>query len=121
MTSKISFFKLMQEDLRRKLWLLVLAILVFFISFPVVLLILLDSRKAYLSLTEEMWNRQMKASFAEIIGYENMWMCVITVVGATLCGIFAFSYLYKKNRVDFYHSIPVRREKLFLVSYQMVC
>ncbi len=117
MTSKISFFKLMQEDLRRKLWLLVLAILVFFISFPVVLLILLDSRKAYLSLTEEMWNRQMKASFAEIIGYENMWMCVITVVGATLCGIFAFSYLYKKNRVDFYHSIPVRREKLFLVSY----
>lgn len=117
MTSKISFFKLMQEDLRRKLWLLVLAILVFFISFPVVLLIYLENSKQYSYLTEEIWELQTKSDFITIMGYENIWMCVITLVGATLCGIFAFSYLYKKKKVDFYHSIPVRREKLFLVSY----
>lgn len=117
MTSKISFFKLMQEDLKRKLWLLVLAILVFFISFPVVLLIFLDNRKEYSYLSEELWKVQIKADFMKIMGYENIWMFIVTLVGATLCGIFAFSYLYKKQEVDFYHSIPIRREKLFLVSY----
>lgn len=107
----------MQEDLRRKIWLLVLAALVFFISFPVVLMIYLDNRRYYSYLTEDLWETQMKIDFMEIMGYGNIWMVVITFVGATLCGIFAYSYLYKKKKVDFYHSIPVRREKLFFASY----
>lgn len=117
MTSKISFFKLMQEDIRRKLWLLVLSILVFFISFPVVLMLILDNIGRYSYLTPEQIQENAKGMFLVLMGYDNIWMVLITIVGAALCGIFAFSYLYKKKKVDFYHSIPVRREKLFLVSY----
>lgn len=117
MTSKISFFKLMKEDLKRKLWLLVVAVLVFFISFPVALMISINNIENYYGLSEGRVKMQIEDAFAFLIGYENYWMAVVTVVGAVLCGIFAFSYLYKKKKVDFYHSIPVRREKLFLVSY----
>lgn len=118
MTSKISFFKLMQEDIKRKIWLVVLAVLVFFISFPVAAMVWLDNigrRSSYL--TAERVQELAKDAFLTLFGYANIWMIVITVVGAGLCGIFSFSYLYKKKKVDFYHSIPVRREKLFFVSY----
>lgn len=118
MTSKISFFKLMQEDIKRKMWLLVLAVLVFFVSFPVVTMLWMDNIGRYTSyLSDYEIQQRAKDAFFVLLGYENIWMVVITTVGAVLCGIFSFSYLYKKKKVDFYHSIPVRREKLFFVSY----
>lgn len=117
MTSKISFYKLMREDLKRKTWLLVLAILVFFVSFPVVTMLMMDQGKRFYHLGGTELQLILKENFLELMGYGNVWMSFITFVGATLCGIFGFSYLYNKKKVDFYHSIPVRREKLFFVSY----
>jgi len=118
MTSKISFFKLLREDLKRKTWLLILAGLVFFISFPIVFLFLIDNAQNFSEyLTQEEIQIRMQGYFLGLMGYQNIWMVFVTIVGASLCGIFCFSYLYNKKKVDFYHSIPVRREKLFLVSY----
>lgn len=117
MTSKISFFKLMQEDMKRKIWLLILAFLVFFISFPVALLVLMENAARYYNLSQEIIQLRMRTEYLSLMGYENIWMVVVTIAGASLCGIFGFSYLYNKKKVDFYHSIPVRREKFFFVSY----
>ena len=38
-------------------------------------------------------------------------------MAAVVVGVTAFSYLHNKKKVDFYHSIPVRREVLFAVQY----
>ncbi|MEI3193352.1 MAG: hypothetical protein V8S22_05095 [Lachnospiraceae bacterium] len=36
--------------------------------------------------------------------------------GAILTGISGFSYLHSRKKMDFYHSIPLRRERLFLIQ-----
>ncbi|MBQ6807536.1 MAG: hypothetical protein IJP07_00015, partial [Firmicutes bacterium] len=39
------------------------------------------------------------------------------LLGALLSGLIFFAYLCNRRRVDFYHSLPIRREKLFLANY----
>lgn len=42
---------------------------------------------------------------------------VIATIIASILGATQFFYLFKKDGVDFYHSLPVRREKLFIAVY----
>ena len=44
-------------------------------------------------------------------------MVFLFLMAAVVVGVTAFSYLHNKKKVDFYHSIPVRREVLFTVQY----
>ncbi|HOO28347.1 MAG TPA: hypothetical protein PLU43_07765, partial [Lachnospiraceae bacterium] len=41
----------------------------------------------------------------------------VTTGLAVLLAITGFAYLFSKKKVDLYHSIPVKREKLFMASY----
>ena len=43
MTSKISFLKLMQEDAKRRNWMLVFLSVLFFVCYPVLMMIALDA------------------------------------------------------------------------------
>ena len=43
MTSKISFLKLMQEDAKRRNWMLVFLTVLFFVCYPVLMMIGLDN------------------------------------------------------------------------------
>lgn len=108
MTSKNLFFKLMREDGKQRLWSFVLSMVVFFFALPV----------AGASIAANTWSDANMVS-ANIISYLNgsPLLFTITIVGALICGINGFSYLYSKKKVDFYHGIPVRRETLFAVSY----
>ena len=49
MTSKISFFSLCIENLKRRIWLLVLSVLTFFISMPLTLMVVLQNETSYRS------------------------------------------------------------------------
>ena len=44
MTSKISFLKLMQEDAKRRNWMLVFLSVLFFVCYPVLMMIALDAQ-----------------------------------------------------------------------------
>ena len=44
MTSKISFLKLMQEDAKRRNWMLVFLSVLFFVCYPVLMMIGLDAQ-----------------------------------------------------------------------------
>ncbi len=115
MTSKNLFFKLMKEDLKSRMWVAALVILGFFFQFPVT--------AAYLAGDIENAATYEKglAEFAEAMKFwmsfgNGMTVFVMTVL-ALICGLSGFSYLNSRSKVDFYHSIPVRREKLFLANY----
>jgi hypothetical protein len=43
------------------------------------------------------------------------WFIVVAVVGAIICGMNGFAYLHSRKQMDFYHSLPVKREVVFAV------
>lgn len=112
MTSKNLFFKLQMEDLKRRIWIVALSVLVFFLFLTVVVAISLgnfDNNDYY---TKE----RITMELSRLIGPQYIFLCLITICGAVLCGLSSFFYLQSRKKVDLYHSIPVRRELLFAVS-----
>lgn len=132
MTSKNSFFKLLREHAKQSLWLIALASLVSFFIFPVVTAVMTDSLlnaktladQARLSdglLTVEMCrdiaSRELIENFYSLIAPNGPVMFFFLTMGAIVCGLSGFSYLFSRKKTDFYHCLPVKRETLFAVSY----
>ena len=116
MTSKNLFFKLMREDWKNRLWAPALIALASFFAYPVFLAFMAGK-------ADRDWNTAAEAFhwFSEQsirwISFENGVAVFFVVVVSLVCGLSSFYYLTSGKRVDFYHSIPVRREILFLVHY----
>ena len=108
MTSRSLFCKLMKEDLKQRLWSVILASIVFLII-PVSMAMQLEND-----------NYAERAVFLRRVAKmvtNSEWLVIITSVGAVLCGLSGFWYLFSKKKVDFFHSLPVKREVLFAVRY----
>ena len=120
MTSRSSFFNLLKEDFRRRLWTFILASLVFFGTFPIVFTMMLQdwvtnyTNNTYL--TEAQILERIAMYVSDFTGL-NVWLALVTCVGAVICGISGFAYLHSKKQMDFYHSLPVKREQLFAVRF----
>lgn len=112
MTSKISFFSLCIENLKRRIWLLVLSVLTFFISMPLTLMVVLQNETSYRSEIAEWRILEIFSNFFGI-GFNS----VLAPGFAIICAIGGFAWLFSKKKVDLYHSVPVKREKLFAVCY----
>ncbi|MFR5726818.1 MAG: hypothetical protein ACLUEJ_10070 [Clostridium sp.] len=128
---------LMKEDIKRRIWVLALMFLAFFFALPVKLALVMENarRMEFRSyndyepieklLPEHFTAKQyemMTAFFKrevvlDEISYGNGLMVFLFLMAAVVVGVTAFSYLHNKKKVDFYHSIPVRREVLFAVQY----
>ncbi|WP_099467595.1 DUF6449 domain-containing protein [Konateibacter massiliensis] len=113
MTSRSLYFNLLWEDMKRRIWTISLSMLVFLFVFPIQTLMRLERwEKAFYGV------KATDVDFAKIISqYSGEFLIVVTVTGAIICAISGFFYLYGRNKVDFYHSVPIKREKLFAVSY----
>lgn len=111
MTLKSLFFKLQKEDLKRRIWSIALMILAFFLFLPVATAIVIEMIYPYQT-RETIIDR-----ISGVIGPQYGGMVFITIVGAVMCGISGFFFLYSRKKVDFYHSIPVRRELIFAINY----
>ncbi|MBD9077305.1 MAG: ABC transporter permease, partial [Clostridium sp.] len=128
---------LMKEDIKRRIWVLALMFLVFFFALPVKLALVMENARrmefrAYNDyepieklLPEHFTAKQYEMMTAFLkrevvldeISYGNGLMVFLFLMAAVVVGVTAFSYLHNKKKVDFYHSIPVRREVLFAVQY----
>ena len=122
MTSRVSFYKVLLQDLRHRLWMIVLSCLGSFMAMPV--FYLLESKN---------WNNNIARWSVEIYGdldvYKRecmeLFYCrylpiaagVILVVGALIVGIWGFRHVFSKKMVDQYHSIPIKRKDLFFANY----
>lgn len=111
MTSRISFFKLCLENMKRRTWLLVLTILTYFISMPLAMMLMIQNEQQY----ESVGRADYEEIFSSLLG---MGFHTILAAGfAILCAIAGFAWLFSKKKVDMYHSMPVRREKIFAAVY----
>ncbi|WOO37560.1 DUF6449 domain-containing protein [Anaerocolumna sp. AGMB13020] len=111
MISRNSFFNLQKEDFKRRLWSVALSLLVFFLLGPVLLALTIegysDSTNIYVT------RAYILQSMAP--GYALHFF--ITIIGALICAYSGFFYLHSKKKVDFYHSMPVKRERFFAVQF----
>lgn len=118
MTSKISLPKLIKEDLKKRMWLTALSAVIFIIIIPLSTLLQIESKLAYMGIpaTAQEW-KEICIWFSNWMGLENLPMISAIMMGALFSGITSFSYLHSKSQMDFYHSLPVRRETWFAATY----
>lgn len=116
MTSKISFFKLMKEDFKRRSWLVALIALMDFIVLPVSLMIKVEGMMASIEdgYTDISYVIQQYKGY---MGADNQLAVLIVIMTALLTGISGYAYLHSRTKLDFYHSLPIRRKKFFFVQY----
>lgn len=114
MTSKISFTDLMKESMKRSAAFGVLLLVGFFCYYPIGTLLMLGANgtSAYRAFDS--------AQISQVFGLfliQNPLLFAVTGVSAVVLGFMQFWYLHSQEKLDLYHSIPVRREKLFGAQY----
>ncbi len=122
MTSRVSFYKIMLQDLRHRIWMIALSCLGSFLAMPVVFLLYLQNWQERMSYwtPEKGWDIDaykidcMQSFFRTTM---PIFAGIILVAGAMIVGIWGFRHVYSKKMVDQYHSIPVKRRDLFLANY----
>lgn len=109
MKSKICSSKYVKTVSKGKGWIPAFLTLGFLLAFPVVSLMLIGNWRGSSYTPEQM----------EFL-YENLWKDgflltggLVAVLAAVLNGINGFIYLYSKRQTDFYHSLPVKRSRMF--------
>ena len=131
MTSGSLYFKLLKEDFRRRLWAIALVFLAFFFTLPIGLALNMENAantnyyryNDYEPFIQDaaMTDLQYKTRLLELktevvlsgVEYGNGMIAFLMITAAVVIGVSSFAYLHNKKKVEFYHSIPVRREALF--------
>ncbi|WP_346704829.1 hypothetical protein [uncultured Agathobaculum sp.] len=125
MTSKSFSSKgLLGDSLRRNLWGFVLGGVGFF--FSLLLPVLMTMQRAletrahqlqqYPDLVDQDWQSALSA-VSSLLGGGNPFVKTTFVVMAIVCGVAMFAYLHARQKVDFYHSLPISRTQLFVNNY----
>ncbi len=123
MTSKISYFRIALEDLRHRTWMLALSCLGSLLALPVFFLL---ANRSYVKEYERMLEyveepdailRLLSEYIQHMMTYNTVTCGIILMVGAIIVGILGYRYLYSRKMVDLYHSIPVKRGRMFFITY----
>ena len=126
MTSKSFSSKgLLGNSMRRNLWALVLSGVGFFLSLLLPALMtmqnaleqrVLDLKELSQANVELNWQNAMNNA-ASMLGGGNLFVKVVFIVLAVVCGVAMFAYLHSRQKVDFYHSLPISRTRLFANNF----
>ncbi len=114
MTSKISYSKLIRNEMRQMTWLTAIWGLVFGLLIPFRVLMVMSVAAS----NADQWPRQriLDIFYAQVgLGrFENF---VFILLAGAACALCAFSYLHSAVKLDLYHSLALKRERLFGVRY----
>lgn len=117
MTSKSLCFKLMKEDLKRRVWTIALTVLG--LTFTLLVPVAVKS-SSYLDMVRKHMDGYQTQRAAEglvkMVGVNGLVIACL-LAAAVVWAVSGFRYLHNSRQVDFYHSIPVKRHQLFLASY----
>lgn len=126
MTSKHSFSEgaLLRDGLRRNLWCVVLSTLGFLMTLTLPVLMLMQrALERQKQIAEGLLGPEVNAAHywksdinavGAMIGGNNPLLKLMFIVLAVVCGVAAYSYLHSRQRVDFYHALPISRTRQFL-------
>lgn len=105
---------MMRETAKRQMWVFAVICVALFVCIPLAGIMSMDdwTGAGYVKLEDV---RQLFSSlyFGTHAGNGALLFLAVILLGA-LSGICGFTYLHSRSKVDFYHSLPIRREKLYL-------
>ncbi len=123
MTSGISFFDLLKQNIRLRGWFLILMIISSVIAFPVRLAMILESLRqmnehqpAGVSMYASDLERMIEYEVGSVLGM-NVFLLFLVGVAALIAGVTGYAYLHSKEKMDHYQSFAIRREKFFFVPF----
>lgn len=111
MTLKSSFFKLLKQEWKQKIWCPILIFVSFFLTLEIEMILVLQDM--------EKWPGSYHYSKAYYIANifavpdTNMLFTVATCFSGILAAMCIFSYVHTKQKLDLFHSLPVKRETYF--------
>lgn len=117
MTLRNSFLARLYENIKRRLWLVVIAILLFVIAIPICTAMDISLTKA---MAEDIgivkMQKNLYESMTQWFGFGSgiTFWAVLFVLPAGMQG---FSYLYDRGKIDFYHSKPVKASQRFFTIW----
>lgn len=118
MALKISYSRLVWEDIKRRNWLGICIVLGLLFVMPVKLTMNLEEKIHWMNEPGSIYTReQLLQYFDTVLGFQNRYVITAVILCAVACGITGFAYLHAKEKIDFYHSFPFRRERWFLITY----
>ncbi|GLB26414.1 hypothetical protein LXJ15735_26550 [Lacrimispora xylanolytica] len=112
MTSRSLFFNLLKEDVKQRLWSVALTFILFFFALPVGVALTVGDK-----FNDELSRRNLLASVEKWMSFQNGYLVAIIILLSLIMAVTSFSYLHSRQKVDFYHSIPVNRKNLFWANY----
>ena len=116
---------LVRDCMKRNLWAIVLSTVGFFMAqlLPVIMTAqhsLAEHKQDLANLSAAdaaaSWQGYVE-SVGEMLGGQNMFVKLAVIILAVTCGVSMFAYLHNRRKVDFYHSLPISRSRLFAVNY----
>lgn len=112
MTSKNYLCKSIKENIRRNLFLTILISLALLVVFPVYCITGIEGSGG---IDIYMGFDGCQRMLLRCIGPDSP-AGVVVIAAAILYALMGFGYLYSGEKTDFYHSLPMKREALYLVS-----
>ena len=116
MKAKIYSSEYMKSSSKGQRWIPAFAMIAFLLAFPVAELILIGK-----------WNERSYTQSQLSYLYSSLWSSDFLTMGAAVAAVTAFFaavsgfwYLYSPRKVDFYHSLPVKRSALFYSIYASI-
>lgn len=124
--SKNLFLNLLKEDFKRRLWVFTLSCLTFLLLIVMSTVIdislnintynqALNAKKEPIETLIEVRNMEIAEDFSSLISNQNNVLGTFLLILALIVGISGFRYVQRKKSIAFFHGLPIRREKLFLV------
>ena len=114
MTSRNLLCRLMREDVKRRLWAIAISVIAFLFAIPVYTATSLERAIKMIKQGQILGDKYEYLSNVAMncLSVGNSALVMLTIMLAILCGISGFYYLHSKKKVDFYHSLPVKRESV---------
>ena len=121
MTSAISFTKLIRTERKQLMWLTVLQAVAFALSVPLFVLMnmavaLEDQKTAWVDADAKVMLEVLSAS----MGLDRYPDVLLALIFGVIAALGAFCYVHSREKLDFYHSLPLRRDRFFLVRSMAV-
>lgn len=113
MTSTTSLNKLFLFELKKRAWAYVIMLLAILFVQPVSLLMTIENMEMQSYFTRAEILRNISYHITQWFGNRG----VLFALTGFACAMICFAFVYNRASVDLYHSLAIRREKLFLVKY----
>ncbi len=111
MISKISFYiRMIRKDIRHRGWLAALSCIVLFLMMPVYTMLYLSTYTGNSSELVQYLPRLLN-------GAGRQYLALVIALLSVLAALTGFSYIHSREKLDFFHSLPVKRGSWFVSVY----